>query len=117
MRFKHHPSALGRFMEDRTAAHSYFGDSRTIDAWWALRRWKAPLALDIAAQSDLTAKAGKQMAIADQRHITRRQAVFATNHLRHAALQTQGLWVMIGAFIWAFAGIPVEPLKCGAISC
>ena len=104
-------------MEDRTAAHSYFGDSRTIDAWWALRRWKAPLALDIAAQSDLTAKAGKQMAIAYQRHITRRQTILATSLLQHAALQTQGFRVIKGAFIWAFAVIPVGPLKCGAISC
>ena len=72
MRFRHHPSALGRILEDRTAAHCYFFDPRTSNDWWALRRWKAHLALHIAAQSDVTAKSVKQMAIADQRHISRR---------------------------------------------
>ena len=178
MRFKHHQSRLGRFLEDRTAlfyhgwgsfilfvgafmdyfmtglwlpragavvagaaAYTYFFDPRTSDEWWALRRKGATLEMDFAtapddlqdhAKSDVTPKsdlakarrsadqtamAVKLMAIADQRHTTRRQAMRETNHLHHAALQAQGIWVMIGTFVWAFGDIPVELMKCGAIPC
>ena len=34
-----------------------------------------------------------------------------------AALQAQGIWVMIGTFVWAFGDIPVELIRCGAIPC
>ena len=172
MRFKHHQTALGRFLEDRTAlfyhgcgsavlllgammdyfmtglwlpragavvagaaAYTYFFDPRTSDDWWALRRKGASLEMDLANSSDAAATTGKGelakarraadqtamavklMAIADQKNITRMAAMRSTNHLHHAALQAQGIWVMIGTFVWAFGDIPVELFKCGAIPC
>lgn len=167
LRFRHHQSALGRFLEDRNAgfyhawgmvvlttgagmdyfmtglwlpragavvagaaAYTYFFDPRTSDDWWALRRKGANLELDVGGQADVavdsprkrriadeTAMAVKLMALADQRQMSRRQAMIATNHLHHAALQAQGVWVMIGTFIWAFGDVPIELMKCGAIPC
>ena len=177
MRFKHHQTAFGRFLEDRTAlfyhawgsfflfigafmdyfmtglwlpragavvagaaAYTYFFDPRTSDDWWALRRKGASLEMDFAnlheepaepvktepvkadaakvrRAADQTAMAVKLMAIADQRHTTRKKAMRETNHLHHSALQAQGIWVMIGTFVWAFGDIPVELIRCGAIPC
>ena len=171
MRFKHHQTALGRFLEDRTAlfyhgwgtgvlllgvimdyfmtglwlpragavvagaaAYTYFFDPRTSDDWWALRRKGATLEMDFAnapdepqqsktevarvrRAADQTAMAVKLMAIADQRQTTRMKAMRQTNHLHHSALQAQGIWVMIGTFVWAFGDIPVELIRCGAIPC
>ena len=172
MRFKHHQTALGRFLEDRTAlfyhawgsaflilgavmdysmtglwlpragavvagaaAYTYFFDPRTSDDWWALRRKGATLEMDLANSTDSptvqgkgeaakarrvadqAAMAVKLMAIADEKNITRKAAMRSTNHLHHSALQAQGIWVMIGTFVWAFGDIPVELLKCGAVPC
>lgn len=182
MRFKHHQTPLGRFLEDRTAvfyhgwgsfflfvgafmdyfmtglwlpragavvagaaAYTYFFDPRTSDDWWALRRKGASLEMGLADNddddpdhlkveavkgehlkpeaarqrraADQTAMAVKLMVIADQRQITRKKAMRETNHLHHSALQAQGIWVMIGTFVWAFGDIPVELMKCGAIPC
>ena len=172
MRFKHHQTALGRFLEDRTAlfyhgwglcilglgslmdyymtglwlpragavvagaaAYTYFFDPRTSDDWWAMRRKGSMVDLDQAgapeppanaSKADLArarkateqaAMAMKLMAIAEDRNMTRKGAMRATNHLHHAALQAQGIWVMIGTFVWAFGDIPVELLKCGAVPC
>lgn len=172
MRFKHHQTALGRFLEDRTAlfyhvwgtvvlffgaimdyvmtglwlpragavvagaaAYTYFFDPRTSDDWWMLRRKGASLEMDFAnlpgepdqspkaaaarhrRAADQMAMAVKLMAIADQRQTTRKKAMLATNHLHHSALRAQGIWVMIGTFVWAFGDIPVELIRCGAIPC
>ena len=172
MRFKHHQTALGRFLEDRTAlfyhgwglfilgigslmdysmtglwlpragavvagaaAYTYFFDPRTSDDWWANRRKGSTVDLDqahvpdppaYASKADLArarkateqaAMAMKLKAIAEDRNMTRKGAMRATNPLHHAALQAQGIWVMIGTFVWAFGDIPVELLKCGAVPC
>jgi len=172
LRFQHHQTALGHFLEDRTAifyhgwgsailflgafmdyfmtglwlpragavvagaaAYTYFFDPRTSDDWWMLRRKGATLEMDFAnapedpnenpkaaaarlrRTADQTAMAVKLMAIADRRHTTRKKAMHATNHLHHSALQAQGIWVMIGTFVWAFGDIPVELIRCGAIPC
>ncbi|MEO8244830.1 MAG: hypothetical protein ABI832_21305 [bacterium] len=175
MRFQHHQSSLGRFLEDRTAgfyhlwgsailllgagmdsamtglwlpragavvagaaAYTYFFDPRTSDDWWALRRKGSSVELDSAnvvhvpapnsngtkaeAQrsrriADQAKMAQKLSDLAEEMHTTKKAAMRATNHLHHAALQAQGIWVLIGTFVWAFGDIPVELMKCGAIPC
>jgi hypothetical protein len=173
MRFKHHQTRLGRFLEDRTAffyngwgtfiltvgavmdhsmtglwfpragavvagaaAYTYFFDPRTSDDWWALRRRGAMIDLDAAPVTDsevaggaklgvaqarrvaeVTAMAQKLNAMAETRHMSKKEVLRVTAQLHHRALQVQGFWVLVGTLVWAFGDIPVELLRCGAVPC